>query len=234
MFFISLFSRVINSFALWVLFQLLYPLLTFTHCYLLMHACQSRDCNDVLVVVYDKTWENWVMLSLHGQLVLDIWTRCWPRVLKLTCLWLVNFQHPRSTSLLNIQHYMLLTQWITLQYIISRCCAEGVMTKWPVIYSGLAILRKKILHFHICVHVITNILTLTTLFKILQIQTHQILKGYSLSHDQEALDIRQRCWQRVLNFNIAPLVNIKAKYPALAGHEEIPQTDIPTFCFKQL
>ena len=31
---------------------------------------------DVLVVVYNKTWENRVMLSLHGQLVLDIRPRC--------------------------------------------------------------------------------------------------------------------------------------------------------------
>ena len=29
-----------------------------------------------LVVVYNKTWENRVMLSLHGQLVLDIRPRC--------------------------------------------------------------------------------------------------------------------------------------------------------------
>ena len=110
--------------------------------YLCTHA-KVEIVIDVLVVVYDKTWENWVMLSLHGQLALDIWTRCWPRVLMLTRLWHVNFQHPRSTSLLNIQHYMLLTRWITLQYIITRCCAEGVMRKWPVIYSDLAILRKK-------------------------------------------------------------------------------------------
>ena len=31
---------------------------------------------DVLVVVYNKTWENRVMLTLHGQLVLDIRPRC--------------------------------------------------------------------------------------------------------------------------------------------------------------
>ena len=29
-----------------------------------------------IVVVYDKTWENQVMLSLHGQLALDIRPQC--------------------------------------------------------------------------------------------------------------------------------------------------------------
>ena len=71
---------------------------------------------DVLVVVYNKTWENRVMLSLHGQLVLDIRPRCWLRMLKFTRLRLVNFYHPQSTSLPNIQHYLIMTRWITLHY----------------------------------------------------------------------------------------------------------------------
>ena len=77
---------------------------------------------DVLVVVYNKTWENRVMLSLHGQLVLDIRPRCWLRMLKLTRLRLVNFYHPQSTSLPNIQHYLIMTRWITLQYTMEVYC----------------------------------------------------------------------------------------------------------------
>ena len=52
--------------------------------WLLAFLHSGNQCSSV--VVYDKTWENWVMLSLHGQLhvALDIWPWCWLRVLKLT------------------------------------------------------------------------------------------------------------------------------------------------------
>ena len=60
---------------------------------------QRNCCDHVLVVVYNKTWENRVMLSLHDQLVRDIRPRCWLRMLKLTRLRLINFYHPQSTSL---------------------------------------------------------------------------------------------------------------------------------------
>ena len=55
--------------------------------------------------------------------------------------------------------------------------------------------------------------------------TMSILKGYSLSPDQVALDIRQRCLlimfrvdesRRRVNFS-----TLGAEYPALADHEEI-------------
>ena len=72
---------------------------------------------DVLMVVYDQTWENWDMVSLHDQLALDIRPRCWPRVLKLTRPRLIHFEHPRSTSVLNIQHYLIMIQWIALQHL---------------------------------------------------------------------------------------------------------------------
>ena len=46
---------------------------------------------DVLVVVYNKKWENWVILSRHHQVALDIQSRFSQGVLKLTRLRLINF-----------------------------------------------------------------------------------------------------------------------------------------------
>ena len=57
------------------------------HCYFHVHARTYTNVTvviDVLAVVYNRTWENRVMLSLHGQLVLDTQPRCWPGLLKLT------------------------------------------------------------------------------------------------------------------------------------------------------
>ena len=89
----------------------------FAFYYFHMHACQCNGCNQRFSgCLLDKTWENQVMLFLHGQLALDIRPRCWPRVLKLTCLQLVNFEHPLLTSLLNIQCYLIMTQWITFEH----------------------------------------------------------------------------------------------------------------------
>ena len=52
-----------------------------------------------------------------------------------------------------------------------------------------------------------------------------LLKGYSLSHDQVALDIWQRCRSKVLKLDksktLAPSVNFEVEYPSLADHEEI-------------
>ena len=74
-----------------------------------MHANIATVIN-VLLAVYNKTCENWAMLSLHGQLALDIWPRCGPKFLKLTRLQLINFEHPWSPSFPNIQCLMSLTQ----------------------------------------------------------------------------------------------------------------------------
>ena len=115
MYFVSFCSRFIDRFAPCVLFRCaMWP-----HQFTVTLTCTNANetvAIDVLVVVYNKTWENRVMLSLHGQLVLDIRPRCWLRMLKLTRLRLVNFYHPQSTSLPNIQHYLIMTRWITLQY----------------------------------------------------------------------------------------------------------------------
>ena len=68
-----------------------------------------------------KTWENRVIRSRHTQIALDIRPRCWLRVLKLTRLRLVNFEHPQSTSRSNIQSYLIMTRWITLHYTVKVC-----------------------------------------------------------------------------------------------------------------
>ena len=114
MYFVSFCSRFIDRFAPCVLFRSA----MWAHQFTVTLTCTNANetvAIDVLVVVYNKTWENRVMLSLHGQLVLDIRPRCWLRMLKLTRLRLVNFYHPQSTSLPNIQHYLIMTRWITLQ-----------------------------------------------------------------------------------------------------------------------
>ena len=118
MYFVSFCSRFIDRFAPRVLFRRA----MWAHQFTLTLTCTNANetvAIDVLVVVYNKTWENRVMLSLHGQLVLDIRSRCWLRMLKLTRLRLVNFYHPQSTSLPNIQHYLIMTRWITLQTLVS-------------------------------------------------------------------------------------------------------------------
>ena len=115
MYFVSFCSRFIDRFAPCVLFRRG----MWAHQFTVTLTCTNANetvAIDVLVVVYNKTWENRVMLTLHGQLVLDIRPRCWLRMLKLTRLRLVNFYHPQSTSLPNIQHYLIMTRWITLHY----------------------------------------------------------------------------------------------------------------------
>ena len=115
MYFVSFCSRFIDRFAPCVLFRRA----MWAHQFTVTLTCTNANetvAIDVLVVVYNKTWENRVMLSLHGQLVLDIRPGCWLRMLKLTRLRLVNFYHPQSTSLPNIQHYLIMTRWITLHY----------------------------------------------------------------------------------------------------------------------
>ena len=65
-----------------------------------------------------------VILSHHDQLAFDIRPRCWPRLPS----WLVNFEHPQSTYLLNVQRFLIMTQWITLQYLsimVSFMCTVG-------------------------------------------------------------------------------------------------------------
>ena len=88
--FISFFSRFIDRFAPCVLFHCAMSEHQFTVTSTFMYT-NVTVVIDVLVIVYNRTWENRVMLSLHGQLVLDIRPRCWLRVLKLTGLRLVNF-----------------------------------------------------------------------------------------------------------------------------------------------
>ena len=90
MFFVSFFSRFIDRFAPCVLFRRAMS----AHQFTVISTCMYTNVTvviDVLVFVYNTTWENRVMLSLHGHLVLDILPRCWLRVLKLTRLRLVNF-----------------------------------------------------------------------------------------------------------------------------------------------
>ena len=46
-----------------------------------------------------QKWENWVILSHHDRVALDIWLQCWSRVLTLTCrLWApsvnISAEHP--------------------------------------------------------------------------------------------------------------------------------------------
>ena len=74
MFFVSFFSRFIDRFAPCVLFRRA----MLAHQLTVASACTYTNvtCNDVLLVVYNQTWENHVMLTLHGQLVLDIRPRC--------------------------------------------------------------------------------------------------------------------------------------------------------------
>ena len=122
MYFIYLFST--DCFALRVVFHLtaFAYRLTFMHCYFHLHVCQRSDiyvfvtkipqkkCSwaqffrtfaiDILVIVYDKKWENRVTLSHHDQLALDSWAQC--------CLQLVNLEHPRSTTQLNVQCYLII------------------------------------------------------------------------------------------------------------------------------
>ena len=58
------------------------------------------------------------------------------------------------------------------------------------------------------------------------------LKGYSLRHDHIALDIRLRCWPRVLKVNEQRrVINIKAEYTA--NHNEIAKPYSPTLCHQQ-
>ena len=75
MFFISFFSRFIDRFAPCVLFHCAMSAHQFTVTSTFMYT-NVTVVIDVLVIVYNRTWENRVMLSLHGQLVLDIRPRC--------------------------------------------------------------------------------------------------------------------------------------------------------------
>ena len=75
MFFISFFSTFIDRFALCVLFRRVMS----AHQFTVTSTCTYTDVAVViivLVVVYNRMWENRIMLSLHGQLVLDIRPRC--------------------------------------------------------------------------------------------------------------------------------------------------------------
>ena len=89
---------------------------------------QSRQvCNRRFIACLQlKTWENRVILSRHDQVALDIRPRCWLRVLKLTRLRLISFEHPQSTSRSNIQSYLIMTQWITLQSLIHFCLSSSL------------------------------------------------------------------------------------------------------------
>ena len=70
MYFVSFCSRFIDRFAPCVLFRRA----MWEHQFTVTLTCTNANetvAIDVLVVVYNKTWENRVMLTLHGQLVLD-------------------------------------------------------------------------------------------------------------------------------------------------------------------
>ena len=75
MYFVSFCSRFIDRFAPCVLFRRA----VWAHQFAVTLTCTNANetvAIDVLVVVYNKRWKNRVMLSLHGQLVLDIRPRC--------------------------------------------------------------------------------------------------------------------------------------------------------------
>ena len=75
MFFVPFFSRFIDRFAPCVLFRCA----LWAHQFTVTSTCTYTNVTvviDVLVVAYNKTWENRVMLSFHGQLVLDIRPQC--------------------------------------------------------------------------------------------------------------------------------------------------------------
>ena len=73
MFFISFFSRFINRFAPCVLFR---RALTSIYSYFHMHVHQRSGCNRRFSGCLQQNMAERVMLSLHGQLVLDIRPRC--------------------------------------------------------------------------------------------------------------------------------------------------------------
>ena len=84
MFFICLFSRFMIALPCTFFFISLYP--STNLCSRIITATCTHTkvmvVINVLEVIYNKTWENWVTLSLPGQPALDIWPRCWPRMLK--------------------------------------------------------------------------------------------------------------------------------------------------------
>ena len=120
MFFIYLFSRFTERFAR-VFFLVLPCPCANLRSRIVTCTCTNANVTVVTNILVNKTWENRVMLFLHGQLALHIRPQCWPRVLKLTCFRLVNFEHPRLSSQPNIQCYPIMTKGITLQDRTGYC-----------------------------------------------------------------------------------------------------------------
>ena len=137
MFFISFFSRFIDRFALCVLFC--HTMLA--HQFMVTFTCTYTNVTvviDVLVVVYNKTWENRVMLSLHGQLVVDIRPRCWLRVLKLMSRksWRVFDSSTFSNLSQHLCWYPTLPDHDSMNnpsvlHYFSHCISEAVRPSWP-------------------------------------------------------------------------------------------------------
>ena len=115
MYFVSFCSRFIDRFAPCVLFRRA----VWAHQFTVTLTC--TNANETVAI--DVQWlftinvgesgyaiSSWSASAGYSALDVDLW------MLKLTRLWLVNFYHPQSTSLPNIQHYLIMTGWITLQY----------------------------------------------------------------------------------------------------------------------
>ena len=111
MFFISFFSTFIDRFAPCVLFHCT----MWAHQFTVTSSCTYTNVRvviDVLVVVYNKTWENRVMLSLHGLA-------------------------PSVNISADIQHYLIMTQWITLQRLsLLDLCQAVKYISWLHITYG--------------------------------------------------------------------------------------------------
>ena len=80
---------------------------TFTHWWSTwMHV--NVTVVDVSVVVYNKTWEN-------AGYAVSSWSASTGYLASMLTE-VTKVEHPRSTSLPNIQCYLIMNQWITLQY----------------------------------------------------------------------------------------------------------------------
>ena len=102
----------------------------YTCWYFNVHACQHNGCNwrfsgclrqNVGKSGYAILW--WSATTSYSASMLT------EGVLKLTSFQLVNFEHPRSTSLSNIQCYLIMTQLITLQHIMPLDSVRGQLFK---------------------------------------------------------------------------------------------------------
>ena len=98
------------------------------------------------MIVYDKKWENRVILSHHDHLALDIWHQCWPEMLKVDSsltyqLWApwvnISTEYPAlhaHNSMNNCLIYMTASQYAlsSIQFLTGT-----IVTHWQVYDSIL-------------------------------------------------------------------------------------------------